>query len=326
MSSQRSLSIEESLPLILSASGALSVFPFTIIRFLNGDWGIGILDASIVAGFVFLGVNVYRTGNVRMPSILLAFLCVTGVISTVYLRGSGQIYWAYPAFIALFYLLKPREALLLTVVSILALVPALLDTLTTIALTTILITMLVTASFSYAFATLTRLQRDKLTKLATRDPLTNTGNRRALDEKLTSIIAARQRTAARASLLVIDLDNFKLVNDSYGHAAGDQILIRVTEIIQLRIRVTDSLYRVGGEEFIVLAEGQSIERASQLAEQLRTLVEVNELAPKQEVTISIGVAELHDGETCEQWLSRADDALYDAKRAGRNTTSIARIA
>lgn len=318
--------MEEILPLILSVSGALGVFPFTIIRFLDGDWGVGILDSCIVAGFAFLGVKVYRTGNVRMPSILLAFLCVTGVISTVYLKGPGQIYWAYPAFIALFYLLKPREALLLTVVSILALVPPLMDTLTTIALTTILITMIVTGSFSYAFATLTRLQRQKLTKLATRDPLTNTGNRRALDEKLTSIIAARQRTGARTSLMVIDLDHFKLVNDNYGHAAGDQILIRVTEIIKLRIRVTDSLYRVGGEEFIVLAEGQNIERASQLAEQLRTLVEVNELAPKQEVTISIGVAELHDGETCEEWLSRADDALYEAKRAGRNTTSIARIA
>lgn len=326
MSSQRSLSIEESLPLILSASGALSVFPFTIIRFLNGDWGAAILDTCIVAGFVFLGVNVYRTRNVRTTSIMLAFLCVAGVTSTVYLRGPGQIYWAYPVFIALFYLLRPREALLLTVVTILALVPPLMDTLTTIELTTILITMLVTASFSYAFATLTRLQRQKLTRLATRDPLTNAGNRRALDEKLSAVITARQRTAALASLLVIDLDHFKAVNDNYGHAAGDQILIRVTEIIKLRIRVTDSLYRIGGEEFVVLAEGQNIERASQLAEQLRTLVEVNELAPKQEVTISIGVAELRDGETSEEWLSRADDALYAAKRAGRNATSIAKIA
>lgn len=318
--------MEEILPLILSASGALGVFPFTIIRFLEGDWGVGLLDTCIVAGFVFLGVKVYRTGNVRGPSILLAFLCVAGVISTVYLKGPGQIYWAYPAFIALFYLLKPREALLLTFASILALIPSLMETLTTITLTTILITMLVTASFSYAFATLTRMQRNKLTMLATRDPLTNTGNRRALDQKLSSIIAARQRTAVQASLLVIDLDHFKSVNDTYGHAAGDQILIRVTEIIKLRIRVTDSLYRVGGEEFIVLAEGQDIERASQLAEQLRTLVEVNELAPKQEVTISIGVAELYDGESCEQWLSRADEALYEAKRAGRNTTSVASIA
>lgn len=318
--------MEEILPLILSASGALGVFPFTIIRFLDGDWGVGLLDACIVASFGFLGVNVYRTGNVRGPSILLAFLCVTGVISTVYLKGPGQIYWAYPAFIALFYLLKPREALLLTFASILALIPSLMETLTTITLTTILITMLVTASFSYAFATLTRLQRNKLTKLATRDPLTNTGNRRALDQKLASIIAARQRTAVQASLLVIDLDHFKSVNDTYGHAAGDQILIRVTEIIKLRIRVTDSLYRVGGEEFIVLVEGQKLERASQLAEQLRTLVEVNELAPKQEVTISIGVAELHGGESCAQWLSRADEALYEAKRAGRNTTSVASFA
>ena len=249
-----------------------------------------------------------------------------GVLSTVYLKGSGQVFWAYPAFIAAFYLLTPREALLLTLATILALVPPLVNELGPLQLATILITMLVTASFAYAFALLTRVQRQKLVKLATRDPLTNTGNRRALDDKLAGVIAARKRSATLASMLIIDLDHFKSVSDAYGHAAGDQILIRLTEIIKLRIRITDSLHRVGGEEFVVLIEGQNIDNASQLAEQLRTLVEVNELAPKQAVTISIGVAELHDGETCEEWMCRADDALYEAKRAGRNTTSLAKSA
>ena len=317
--------MEEMLPLILSVSGTLGVFPFTIIRFLNGEWRVGILDACIVAAFAFLGFRVYRTGDVRGPSISLALLCVAGVLSTVYLKGSGQIYWAYPAFIAVFYLLKPREALLLTTAAILALIPPLVGALTVIELMTILLTMITTSSFAYAFALLTRVQRQKLVRLATHDPLTNAGNRRALDDRLANIIAAHHRSATPASLLVIDLDHFKSVNDTYGHAAGDQILVRLTEIIQLRIRVTDSLYRIGGEEFVVLVEGQNIDSASQLAEQLRTLVEANELAPEQAVTVSIGVAELHDGETHEQWLCRADDALYDAKRDGRNQISLARL-
>jgi len=326
MTTRKTLSLEETLPLILSGAGALGVLPFTIIRFLNGEWGIGLLDVGIVGCFLLLGIMVYRTGNVRGPSILLALVGISGVVTTTYLKGPGQIDWAYPAIIALFYLLQPREALLVTAVAVVALLPPLMASLDTIALATVLVSLLLTASISYAFALLTRVQRQKLIRLATRDPLTNTGNRRALGEKLHEILADRKRNATQASLLVIDLDNFKDINDTYGHAAGDQILVGVTEIIKLRIRGTDSLYRIGGEEFVVLAEGQDIDRASQLAEQLRVLVDINELTPQRDVSISIGVAELNDGETGEQWLCRADNALYDAKRAGKNTTAVAGIA
>ncbi len=121
----------------------------------------------------------------------------------------------------------------------------------------------------------------------------------------------------------MDLDNFKLVNDLHGHATGDQILKRITEIVNLRIRVTDSLYRIGGEEFVILLEEQDLDAATHLAEQLRTLVEANELAPDQSVTVSVGVAELGKDETSDEWLKRADSAMYAAKGAGRNQTSIA---
>jgi diguanylate cyclase (GGDEF)-like protein len=123
--------------------------------------------------------------------------------------------------------------------------------------------------------------------------------------------------------LLLDLDHFKKVNDAHGHAVGDQTLKRVTEIINLRIRVTDSLYRIGGEEFVVVLEGQDAMHAKHLAEQLRTLIQANELVPDQPVTISTGVAEIAQDETASSWLGRADGALYRAKHAGRNTTSIA---
>jgi diguanylate cyclase (GGDEF)-like protein len=124
-------------------------------------------------------------------------------------------------------------------------------------------------------------------------------------------------------MLLLDLDHFKKVNDLHGHAVGDQILKRVTEIINLRIRVTDSLYRIGGEEFVVVLESQDATRAAHLAEQLRTLIQANELVPDRPVTISLGVAELTEDETASSWIGRADEALYRAKRSGRNTTSIA---
>ena len=181
----------------------------------------------------------------------------------------------------------------------------------------------VTNAFAYAFATVARNQRDSLMRLATKDPLTGVGNRRALAETLESIIASSQRLNETASLLLIDLDHFKQVNDTQGHAAGDQILISLTEVIKLRLRVTDSLFRIGGEEFVVVVDGQNIDKAYQLAEQLRTLVDAGELAATSAVTISIGVAELQSGEPGDPWLRRADEALYAARHAGRNLTRLA---
>jgi diguanylate cyclase (GGDEF)-like protein len=170
---------------------------------------------------------------------------------------------------------------------------------------------------------ITNRQREQLMQLATKDPLTGAGNRRSLDAKLDDVVNNLRRSGTAASMLFIDLDHFKKVNDVHGHRVGDQILKRVTEIVNLRIRVTDSLYRIGGEEFIVVLEGQDRGRAQHLAEQLRTLVHENELVPDRSLTISLGVAELSADETALDWMRRADEALWEAKRSGRNTTSVA---
>ena len=319
----RKLTVEAYLPLALSSVAVVGVLPFTVIRLLNGDWMMAIVDGLIVAGFAFLGFSVLRPRRVRFASVAIAILCVVGVTTTVYIRGEAQIFWAYPALLAVFYLVKPGEAMVIATATIIALVPVLVPVMETIRLTTVFVTLIATCAFAYAFAYLTRGQRDQLLVLARKDPLTGVGNRRALDEKLNEVCAAQTRITIQSSLIILDIDNFKEFNDEFGHAAGDQILVRLTEIIDLRIRVTDSLYRIGGEEFVVVLEGQDKEKARRLAEQLRTLVEANELAPSGSVTISLGVAELAAGESPAQWLKRADVALYESKRSGRNQTSLA---
>jgi diguanylate cyclase (GGDEF)-like protein len=319
----RKLSVEAILPLALSALAVLGVLPFAIIRLANGDWIMAGVDALIVTGFAFLGVSVLRPRRVRFASLAIALLCCAGVMTTVYIRGEQQIFWAYPALLATFYLAKPGEAVLIATVTIIALVPALVPKMDGIMLTTAFVTLISTSAFAYAFAFLSRGQRDQLVQLARKDPLTGAGNRRALDEKLAELCAAQARTNAPSSLVILDIDNFKEINDEFGHAAGDQILVRLTEVIELRIRLTDSLYRIGGEEFVVVIEGQRKDKARRMAEQLRTLVEANELAPEGSVTISLGVAELTPGETPGEWLRRADLALYESKRCGRNQTSLA---
>ena len=315
--------VESYLPLILSAAGAFGVFPFMILRYMQGEWVAAILDTIIVVGFVGLGAYVYKTRRVRLASFAMSFFCMAGVISTVYLIGPAQVYWAYPALMAVFYLVRPRVAIVLAILTVAALIPRLIGHVDSHSTTTILITIVVMSSFAFAFSLITNRQREQLIQLATKDPLTGAGNRRRLDDKLNEVVNSFKRTGTTASMLLIDLDHFKKVNDVHGHAAGDQILKRITKIIDFRIRVTDSLYRIGGEEFVVVLEGQTIERAEHLAEQLRTLVEANELVPDQPVTISLGVAELKADETPNDWIHRADEALYRAKHSGRNSTKIA---
>ncbi|MEM8983173.1 MAG: GGDEF domain-containing protein, partial [Pseudomonadota bacterium] len=174
-----------------------------------------------------------------------------------------------------------------------------------------------------------RKRKDKQSfRIEAWDPLTGAGNRRALDETLKDRVGSSASEQA-ISIIMIDIDFFKQVNDEHGHAAGDRVLQTVAQSIVSNIRATDRLYRVGGEEFLVLAEGANIRHAQQLGEKLREEVaalRINVRAQHTahlEVTISLGVAERMPSETADQWIKRADTALYDAKRSGRNQTSLA---
>jgi diguanylate cyclase (GGDEF)-like protein len=315
--------VEGTLPLVLAVICSLGVAPFAILRFMHGEILVALLDAAIICGMLLLGGWVYRTQKIRSACILLSVLCVLGVSASVYASGPQQVLWAYPAVMALFYLLRPREAVVLILVMLSMILPVLLSEHNAFRTISIVITLLLMGAFAYSFAAVSNRQREMLLRLATKDPLTGVGNRRALDTKLSEIVVSRRRNTAPASLILFDLDNFKDVNDTHGHAKGDQILQIITEIVNLRIRVTDSLYRIGGEEFVVVADHQNLDKAGHLAEQLRLLVEANELANDHSVTISLGVAELRAGELGSEWLKRADAALYNAKRSGRNATALA---
>ena len=254
-SENKRLPVEGYLPLILSAAGALGILPFAIRRFMNGQWLAGIIDVVLIVGFLALGAYVFTKKKVRLASITLAILAVGGVLATVYLNGPQQVYWVFPALVGVFYLIRLREAIACALVTVFALIPPMLAADNPLETTTALITIVITSVLAVAFSMITNRQRSQLLTLATKDPLTGAGNRRALDSKLRDVVNAFQRTGTPASLLMLDLDHFKTVNDLLGHAAGDEILKNITEIINLRIRVTDSLYRIGGEEFVIVLEG-----------------------------------------------------------------------
>ncbi|MGI9286471.1 MAG: GGDEF domain-containing protein [Pseudomonadales bacterium] len=161
----------------------------------------------------------------------------------------------------------------------------------------------------------------KALRMAERDPLTGMRNRVAMVNSLKREIALGKRHQDFLSLLVIDIDNFKLVNDNYGHIAGDQILRQVAETIMETVRQTDMSFRYGGEEFVVVLSKTNLEGAIVIGDRLRQLVENNAVTYKEQelrVTISVGATQLTAEDDLNAFFDRADRALYAAKNNGRN--------
>ena len=252
---------------------------------------------------------------------LASILCVGGALATVYINGPQQVFWAFPALMAVFYMVRPVEGVIFALITVFALIPALDSASNSFTTITILITILVTGSLAFAFSVITNQQRQKLMQLATRDPLTGVGNRRALENKLLESVNMFKRTATPVSLLLMDLDHFKKVNDRHGHAVGVQILKSVTEIINLRIRVTDSLYRIGGEEFLLVLPETDLDSARILAERIREAIGERPLLVDSQrigITVSLGVSSVVGDLNLDELSLEADRAMYLAKRGGRN--------
>lgn len=165
---------------------------------------------------------------------------------------------------------------------------------------------------------------DELTRrLATTDPLTGVYNRRTFIELADMALARSQRTGTPLSLLMLDLDHFKNVNDRHGHLVGDQVLKSFVRLAETCLRREDLLVRFGGEEFCVLLPDTTLEGAMALAERVRVLIADTPLHAGKTVvniTVSFGVDTMHTGEpgTVDLLLERADKALYRAKKSGRN--------
>ena len=309
---------KEILLLGLSLVAAVSIGGFSILRLANSDWLIGLFDAVVSVGMVLIAYYVYTTQKVALPSVVLAVTTCIAAVMTVHINGIENISWAYPALVSAFYLLSPKRAILLSLATLVLLSPVLFEGFSHLQFISTITTLFMTCLFGYIFSKSVLEQHEQLSEMATKDSLTGIGNRRALDHKLVELLSAHARRPADLSLILLDLDHFKKINDEFGHIVGDQILTRVAEIIDGRIRVTDALYRFGGEEFVIVPLELDLKHAARLAEQLRILVENHELVTEKPVTISLGVAQYMDGETSDSWLNRADEALYRAKNSGRN--------
>ncbi len=167
---------------------------------------------------------------------------------------------------------------------------------------------------------------EKLYRLAIKDGMTGIFNHSFMEQYIADAINRSKRSKNPLALLMIDVDFFKQINDTCGHNAGDEVLIRLAQVLNSNKRSTDYLGRWGGDELILLLTDTNLNGATNLAQKLRCLVEDHPFPHNRHLTVSLGASEYRDGDNLASLIERADAAMYRAKRGGRNRVEVQRAA
>ncbi len=177
-----------------------------------------------------------------------------------------------------------------------------------------------TKQYLLSFNNITVLEQEKtnIKKLAEYDALTNIYNRVKLNEVIDGLIYRANRYDLKFSIILLDIDHFKAINDTHGHNVGDKVLIELARLINMSLRESDTFARWGGEEFMIVSESSSRQQASKLASRLRKEVSEHPFHMVGKVTCSFGVTEFKVGDKPSLLFERVDKALYEAKDNGRN--------
>lgn len=166
------------------------------------------------------------------------------------------------------------------------------------------------------------LLKEELKTLVFIDDLTQLNNRKSYNECIRRLLSEYQRYKTPFSMVIYDIDNFKQINDNYGHNIGDNVLIAMSALIKSHIRETDYIFRIGGEEFVILFTQTKIGKAKSVSEKIRESVENNlKVIKDKKITISIGVSEVKPEDKEDTLFKRVDDLLYKSKNIGKNKIS-----
>ena len=271
----------------------------------------------------------WRTGDTEKSGFLMAVVFCFGAVLVCMKLGQDVLFWIYPLMVFIFFLVAPIKALLLLLLMVSAIVSLHFVEQSSIfnnsfQLLAFITTTVITSIFAYIFAYRTHLQRQELRHLATTDPLTGAATRHSLTDELTEAIQQYQQKNILSGLMLLDLDHFKRINDNFGHQSGDQILSQLVPLLKQMIRQQDSVFRYGGEEFVLLIKEIQLADLHRLAEKIRHAVWHQLTFPDgSALTTSIGLATVQHATDWESWLQNADVALYQAKHQGRNQVVIA---
>ncbi|MBT9312031.1 GGDEF domain-containing protein [Leptothoe kymatousa TAU-MAC 1615] len=300
------------------------ITPFAIYNFLVAQYLISIICWAILIAFtvnagLIVWHNRYRivlTQFGLVPIILLLLVVLLGQQETI------GIFWCYPAAGSFHFMLPRRHAWLSTAVLFGVSIPLVSAFVPPNLAIRIVVTLALVSIAAAVFVRVITEQQHQLRVQAMTDPLTGLLNRTLLHETLDWAIEQSKRSELPMSLVAFDIDHFKSVNDTYGHDVGDDVLCRVSTLVKERVRRVDKVFRLGGEEFLILLHGTGKDAAQRVAEDLRERIALLELLPERSVTVSVGLATLQPNEDWTAWMKRSDNNLYRAKTGGRNRVEV----
>lgn len=293
--------------------------PFSINNFYQDR---DLLGAGSLAVVALCAMNAWNCIHHRYYPVFIFSSMVPAIIVFLVIafreQGIISVFWCYPAVLAFYFILPERLAWIANIILICIIFPQAWHVIELPLVFRFGVTILAVSAFSALFIRVITDQQRMLEVQAITDPLTGLYNRTLLHDTLEDMVHQYDRSGTPMTLVELDLDDFKEINDEFGHDAGDRVLRGIGEFLNSRVRGTDKVYRVGGEEFLVLLFNTDLESGLEVAEELRSKLASLTLHPDRAVTASVGVATLQAGESQMEWVKRCDVNLYQAKSSGRN--------
>jgi len=308
---------------LTSVITCLLIIVFVPLRWINGD--IAQLKINLLTLFTMILINLSLFNNKTKSAKLITLAIIyTYLIGSALISGPSHIYWYYPITTLVFFILPPKKALIATtlLISIVGLI--ILNELNLIEWVKIILSTLSNILIAYIFCSKTHHHINTLGTQAMIDELSGLSNRRSFDKALSKHAVPSSSSAQTNYLMLLDIDNFKYINDSYGHIVGDNVIKHFSNMIQKSIPENSLAFRLGGDEFAIIFQSSEVTQAMILAEKMRQQMKgntyINALDSSNiSYTTSIGVA-VYELDR-KKWYSNADKALYRAKRDGKDKVS-----
>lgn len=302
-----------------------SFIPAIFYNWYNGNKPLALVELVVV---VLLVLHTYLLlgKNKRIFSPLTLLIISFAILLATVLTAIPQfIYFCFAFPVALYLLVDRRESFFLNIgwwIVCSAVAWRLLSTLDAIAY--VFSHACVCCFLEILFSILARSE-EQLRQLSIRDPLTDAFNRRAMKGIMENELLMHGRYGVVASIVMLDIDDFKPINDTFGHKEGDQVLQNFVAAVKTRLRPTDKICRYGGEEFVVVLPSTDRQQAYELAESICTQIRNTILSSKRKVTVSAGVSASRQNDSINDWLHRCDMALYEAKKNGRDRVELEKL-
>ncbi|MFT5269441.1 MAG: diguanylate cyclase (GGDEF)-like protein [Acidimicrobiales bacterium] len=301
----------------VAIAGVLFLAPFSINNMFQGQILLGLGATMIVVVLALLAGLAYK-GHFSNLALMLFPPVLWFLLLSVKEQGMVGVMWSYPSIICFYFIFRERWAWVANAILIMTVVPMASAELETAVALQAMVTLTVVSILSVMAVRVIRVQQQCLETMAVTDSLTGLLNRRLLRPSLEQALARQRRSDEPAILLMVDVDYFKNINDTFGHLTGDHVLAGLAKVLKGRLRATDQIFRVGGEEFAIILPNTASGPGHLVAQLLRSAVAGENLIDSHPVTISVGAAKLDKADTPETWVARADQCLYNAKSDGRN--------